>query len=167
MSGPAGSLERQVTLAVTLDRDQRPIELAISGSGTPTAGATLPTGLADRLGTRDRSDAQLNLTGRRWEVGARVDLTDPAVAAAWAAFRHDPTSTDAIRALATRLREAGHLDLRTYAISSESDGAALGAGAGARVGGEIYHTVDRAQLLAAATRPAGGLWERRTDCVAA
>jgi hypothetical protein len=167
MSGPAGSSDRQATLAVTLDRDHRPIELALSGSGTLAAGAVLPTGLAERLGIRDRGQAQLNTTGRRWELGARIDLTDPAVRAAWAAFRHNPTSADAIGTLAARLRDGGHLDLRTYAISSESDGAAVGAGAGLRLGGEVDHTVDRARLLAAATRPPGGLWERRADCVAA
>ncbi len=166
MSGPAGGSERQVTLAVTLDRDHRPVELALTATGALAAGATLPTGLAGPLGVRE-GDAQLAMGGRRWELGARVDLRDPEVAAAWHAFRRDPTSSDAIRALGARLREGSHLDMRSYAISSESDGAAAGLGAGLRVGGEIDHTIDRARLLAAATRPPGGLWERRTDCLVA
>ncbi len=166
MTGPSGSSDRQVTLSVTLDRDHRPVELALNASGEVAAGAALPTGLAGPLGVRGGGAAQLALKGRRWEVGARVDLRDPAVAAAWAAFRHDPTSADAIGALGAQLRRA-HLDVRTYAVSSESDGAGAGIAAGLRLAGEIDHTTDRARLLAAATRPPGGLWERRTDCVAA
>jgi Flp pilus assembly pilin Flp len=167
MTGPSGLTDRQVSFTVTLDRDHRPTELGLSASGTLSGGATLPTGLAGPLGVRDSGDAQLNLTGRRWDLGARVDLRDPEVAAAWAAFRHDPTSASAIRALAAQLRTRASLDVRRYAVSTDSDGAAAGLGAGPRVGGEIDHTTDRARLLAAATRPPGGLWERRTDCVAA
>jgi hypothetical protein len=167
MSGPSGSSDRQVTLALTLDRDYRPVELAVTGTGTLAAGVALPTGLAERLGVGAGGDEQLHLTGRRWELGARVDLHDPQVAAAWDAFRHDPTSTDALRALATQLRTRAQVDVRSYAVDSASDGAAVGLAAGPRVGGEIYHTVDRVRLLSAATRPPGGLWEQRSDCVAA
>jgi hypothetical protein len=167
MSGPSGSTDRQVAFAVTLDRDHRPVGLALNATGMLAAGVSLPTGFADRLGVRDGGDAQLSVTGRRWELGARVDLRDPDVAAAWAAFRRDPTSADTIRGLAARLRDGGQLDLRTYAVTSESDGGAAGMSAGLRVGGELDHTVDRARLLAAATRPPGGAWERRTDCVVA
>lgn len=167
MSGPSGLMDRQVSFTVTLDRDRRPTVLGLSASGTLAAGAALPTGLAGPLGVRDSGDAQFNLTGRRWDVAARLDLRDPEVAAAWAAFRHDPTSAGAIRELAAQLRTRSILDVRSYAVSTESDGAAAGLGAGPRVGGEIDHTTDRARLVAAATRSPGGLWERRTDCVAA
>jgi hypothetical protein len=167
MSGPSGASDRQVSFTVTLDRDHRPIELGLSASGTLAAGVALPTGLAGPLGVRDSGDAQFNLSGRRWDVAARLDLRDPEVVAAWAAFRHDPTSATAIRALAAQLRTRAVLDVRSYAVSTESDGVAAGLGAGPRFGGEIDHTTDRARLLAAATRPPGGLWERRADCVAA
>jgi hypothetical protein len=167
MSGPSGASDRQVSFTVTLDRDHRPIELGLAASGTLAAGVAVPTGLAGPLGVHDSGDAQLNLTGRRWDVAARLDLRDPEVAAAWAAFRHDPTSVAAIRALAEQLRTRAILDVRSYAVSTESDGVAAGLGAGPRFGGEIDHTTDRARLLAAATRPPGGLWERRADCVAA
>jgi len=165
MAGPSGSTDRQVSFALTLDRGGRPIELALTGTGSLAAGAALPSGLARRLGIQDADDAQVNMKGRRWELGARLDLRDPDVAAAWAAFRRDPASVDAIRALGAAVRTQAALDLRTYAVSSEADGAAVGVGVGPRVGGEIDHTVDRARLLAAATRPPGGLWEQRSDCV--
>jgi hypothetical protein len=165
MAGPAGSSDRQVSLAVTLDREHRPVELALNASGTVAAGFALPTGVADAIGVRGSTDAQLATTGRRWELGARIDLRDPGVAAAWAAFRHNPASPDAIGALGAQLRTGARLDIRSYAVSSESDGGGVGLAAGLRVGGELDRTTDRARLLAAVTRPPGGLWERRTDCV--
>ncbi len=167
MSGLAGATDRQAGLAVTLDRERQPVELALNASGTLAAGVTLPTGVADALRVRGGGNAQLATTGRRWELGARIDLRDPQVAAAWAAFRRDPTSTDAIHALGAQLRAGAQLDVRSYAVSSESDGGGVGAGAGVRVGGEFDHTTDRARLLSAATRPPGGLWERRVDCLVA
>jgi hypothetical protein len=166
MAGPAGSSDRQVALALTLDRHRRPIELGLNATGSVAAGATLPTGIARRLGVR-ADDAQMKLRGRRWELGARLSLRDADVAAAWAAFRRDPSDSGAIRALAAALRTRSHVDVRTYAVESEADGGAVGAGAGLRVGGELDRTTDRARLLAAASRPPGGLWEQRSDCVVA
>ncbi len=166
MAGPAGASDRQVAFALTLDRDRRPIELGLTATGLLAAGATLPTGLAQRLGVHS-DDAQMKLRGRRWELGARLDLRDPEVGAAWAAFRHDPADPGAIRALAGALRTRAHLDVRSYAVSSEADGGAVGAGLGLRLGGELDRITDRARLLAAAERPPGGMWAQRSDCVAA
>jgi hypothetical protein len=164
---PSGSVDREVTFSLTLDRDHRPIELGLAASGSLAAGATLPTGLARRLGIRDGDDALAALRGRRWEIAARLDLADPAVAAAWTAFRHDPADRDAIGALASVLRTRAQLDARSYAVSSEAFSAAAGVAAGLRLGGEIDITKDRTRLLAAASRPPGGLWEQRVDCVPA
>lgn len=155
-----------VGLVLTLDRQRRPVELALNASGTAAAGSKLPVGLARPLGigVGDR-DARINMRGRRWELGTRVDLRDPAVAAAWEAFRHDPTSSTALRALGGQLREQAHVDVRSYAVRSQSDGGALSLGLGFKLGGEVFHTTDRSTLLSAATRPPGGLWEPRMDCV--
>ena len=109
----------------------------------------------------------LTLHGRRWELAARLDLRDPDVAAAWAAFRRDPTDRAAIARSRERLRTHAHLDVRSYAFSSESSGVAGGVSVGVRLGGEYEHARDRARLLAAASRPPVGLWEQRADCVPA
>ncbi len=165
LGGPLGGAGHATTLALTLDREHRPRELSLSTSGTLAAGATLPPGLA---GTR--ASARLPSTrsaGRRWELAARLDLLDPAVAATWARFRGDPTSGDAIRALGRAMRERAHVDVRTYQIDSDADGVSAGLGLGLHVGGEFEHTIDRGRLLAASTRPPGGLWEPRLDCVRA
>ena len=105
------------------------------------------------------------MRGRRWELSARTDLRDPGVAAAWAAFRHDPSNPAVIRALGAQLRERATVDVRSYAVRTRSNGVAAGLSAGLKLGGELDHTTDRSVLLSAATRPPGGLWEPRLDCV--
>lgn len=165
MSGPSGSVDRSAALSVTLDRGHRPVELSLSASGTLQAGVALPSQVAGALGIDGGS--QTNLAGRRWDVGVRVDLRDPDVVAAWDAFRHDPTSSDAIGALGATMRDRAQIDGHTYAVRSESDGGGAGVALGIKIGGEYVRTTDRARLLSAATRPPGGLWEQRRDCVAA
>lgn len=165
-AGPSGMADGDVGLVLKLDRKRRPVELAVNASGTVAAGSKLPLGLAKPLGVAaGERDARINMGARRWERSARVDLRDPAVAAAWKAFRHDPTSSSALRALGDQLREQAHVDVRSYAVRSQSDGGALSLGLGIKLGGDVLHTTDRSTLLSAATRPPGGLWEPRTDCV--
>ena len=167
MAGPAGSFDRQVTFALTLDRDRRPIELGVSATGMLAAGATLPIGIARRLGVRADA-ARMTLQGRRWELVARLDLRDPGVASAWAAFRRDPADPGAIRGLATALRTRAHLDVRSYAVSSKSDGAGCrrrrraAARRRARSARSIAHGSWRPQR-----DRQEALWEQRSDCVAA
>ena len=162
---PSGASSGDLTFAVTLDRGHHPIELSFMASGSLSAGATVATGIEQRIRVHHLNVMRSDLRGRRWDLGARLDLRDPDLAAAWAAFRHHPTDTEAIRGLATALRTRAQLDTRTYAVSTEYDGGAVGAGFGGRFGGELDHTIDRTRLLTAATRPPGGLWEQRADCV--
>ena len=163
LGGPAGTADRATTLGLTLDRHRRPTELSLSAGGTLAAGTTLPPGLARVLGSESASS--MSTGGRRWELAARLDLRDPVVAAAWARVRRDPGSGDAIRGLAEMIRDRAHLDVRAYRTSGSYDGAAAGISIGPRIGGEYDHTIDRSRLLAASSRPPGGLWEPRLDCV--
>jgi hypothetical protein len=151
LSGPAIIGSEQVVMALTLDREGRQVELSLTGAAESAPGAL-------RHG-RQRLD------GKRREFAARVDLTDPAVAAAWRDFQRRPKSLSAIRALADRLRARAHVDTRVYGTGISVKGVAAGVGAFFRVGAETEHTVESAQLEAAATRPPGGLWEPRLDCV--
>jgi len=167
LAGPAGSFDRQVLLGLTFDRERRPVELSVLASGSVSGGTALPPGVAEALGTGGDDSASQNLTGRRWEAAARLDLTDPEVAAAWGAFRRDPASAATIAALGRQLAGRAHLDVRTYGTDTSSDGFAAAVGGGFRVGGETDRTVDRAKLLKASSRPPGGLWEQRVDCLAA
>jgi hypothetical protein len=163
LGGPAGTADRATTLGLTLDRHRRPVELSLATGGTLAAGASLPPGLAGALGGGSVWSARTG--GRRWELTARLDLRDPVVAATWADVRHDPSSGDAIRALGETIRDRARLDVRAYRTDSTASGAAAGISDGVRVGGAFDHTIDSSRLLAAASRPPGGLWEQRLDCV--
>ena len=166
VDGNAGALDGQAVLGLTLDRRRRPVELSLSATGSVAAGRMLPAGLARPLELAAEPGVALNAVGRRWELGARVDLTDPDVAAAWAAFRAAPASFAAMRALGEQLRSRAYLEVRSYRLDSSSNGAGVAVAFGLRVGGELAHAVDRSRLLAAASRPPFGVWEARTDCVA-
>jgi hypothetical protein len=163
LGGPAGTADRATMLGLTLDRHRRPTELSFSAGGTLAAGTALPPGLARALGSA--TGASMSTGGRRWELAARLDLRDPAVAAAWARVRRDPSSGDGIAALGAMIRDRAYLDVRTYRTSGSYDGAAAGMSGGFRIGGEYDHAIDRSRLLAASSRPPGGLWEPRLDCV--
>lgn len=165
LGGPVGTSERATTLGLTLDRRGRATELSLSAAGALGAGAALPPGLSRALG----GVTALNTAGggRRWELAARLDLRDPLVAAAWRRFASGPADGDAIRLLGTAVRDQSHLDVRAYRTASTSRGAAAGVAVGVRVGGEFDHTIEHSRLLAARSRPAGGLWEQRLDCLRA
>ncbi len=166
VGGPAGALDGQAVLGVAFDRRRRPVELSLTATGSVVAGSTLPGGLARVLDPAAGSGEALHAGGRRWELGARVDLRLPAVAAAWQAFRRAPGSPAAIRALGEALRDHARLDVRAYRVRSTADGAgARFSLAGLKLGGEVERTIDRSQLVSAVTRPPFGLWEARVDCV--
>ncbi len=159
-----GAVRSDAMLALTLDRHRRPVELALLASGVLHAGGSMPAGLTGVLASVG-SRAAVPGSGRRWELDARVDLADPRVAASWAAFVRAPARADAVQALAERLRDGARLDLRTYRTTSSLRGVRASVGLGVKLGGEIEHALDRAELVAAASRPPGGVWERRGDCV--
>lgn len=151
LSGPAVMGSEQVVIGLTLDREGRQVELSLSGVHAPATGTLQP-------------GKQL-MVGRRQEFAARVDLTEPAVAAAWRDFRRSPKNMSAIRALAERLRARAHVDVYMYGTGSSIRGAAGGIGAFFKLGAESEDMVELAQLESAATRPPGGLWEPRLDCL--
>ena len=76
-----------------------------------------------------------------------------------------PKNMSAIRALAERLRARAHVDVYMYGTGSTIRGAAGGIGAFFKLGAESEDMVELAQLESAATRPPGGLWEPRLDCL--
>ena len=167
IGGGAGILDGQAVLGLTLDRRGRPAELTLSATGKATDGAMLPKGIVDAMVQAGDPRTQTATGGRRWEVGARADRRDPAVAGAWQAFRRAPTSSAATGALGEALRDHATVDVRTYALNSSTSGFGGSVALGIKFGGEYEHAVDRAKLLAAARRPPFGLWEARTDCLEA
>jgi hypothetical protein len=140
LGSASGELDGDALLTVTQDRSGRMTELSAL------------------VGGRAQADT-------RWEAEARVSLDDPQVLAALRAWRASPLSGDAVVGLGRTLHERARLDVRNYArdASSDSDGAA--GGAGVRLALELGHSTERTRLRSASTRPPGGLWERRMDCV--
>lgn len=163
--GPLGIGDRAATLGLTLDRRRRPVELTLSAAVTGGVGARLAPRLGRAL-AKARA-ARGSAVGRRFELAARLDLRDPIVAAAWRRFRRAPASSGAIRALGAAIRDRAQLDIRSYGTDSSAGGAEVGVSAGLRLGGEVEHATERSRLLAASSRPPGGLWEPRIDCLPA
>jgi hypothetical protein len=155
VGGASGELDGDALLAVTTDRSGRATTLSALVGGRAQAGAQLVSGESASAG------------GERWEAEARVSLEDPTVRDALRAWRRSPASMKAVRALGTALRDRARLDVRRYVrqASSESDGGSLGLGP--RVGVELERAREATRLVSAMSRPPGGLWERRVDCLAA
>jgi Flp pilus assembly pilin Flp len=152
LGAASGGLDGDALLAVTTDRSGRAVELSALVGGRAHAGAQV-TGLGEAAG------------GTRWEAEARVSLEDPDVRAALAAWRRSPASVDAIRGLGGALRDRARLDVRSYARSASADSDGASVSAGVRLGVQVEHERERTELLSASSRPPGGLWEPRLDCV--
>jgi hypothetical protein len=153
-------------LAVTYDRGGRPLLLIASVAGDAEGRLGAPHGLPAR--------ARIGGGGaRRVELDARLDLTvsDNAdslrrLLAALAPFDPRPAAAAAAaRDIASRLARDGDLDARAYTTSSSTQAVGADAALGARLGGEIELMHGSSRLRSAWNRPAGGVWERRVDCV--
>ena len=163
-AGQSRSIDRSVELDLKLDRHHRPIGLTLRSSGTLAAGESLAPELGARQGFTPTLASGGRSQGGRWEAEARLDLDDPGVAAAWAAFRRDRDDPAAIGELAALLRDRSHLDVRSYAVKNSSVGGAAGVALALKIGAEGEISSADARLLTAESRPPGGLWERRIDC---
>jgi hypothetical protein len=153
LGGLSGELDGDALLAVTSDRSGRATSLSALVGGHAGAAAQVA------------GDDVASAGGTRWEAEARVSLQDPAVRAALRAWRQAPASIDAVRALGAALRDRARVDVRSYAREESSDEAGGTVGFGPGVGVELSHDREATRLLTAVTRPPGGLWERRLDCV--
>jgi hypothetical protein len=63
------------------------------------------------------------------------------------------------------MRDGGR-DVRVYSTASTSQGAGGEIGVGLKVGADVSLDSSTARLLAAWSRPPGGVWEKRADCLA-
>lgn len=143
-----GRLVGDARVAVVLDRDLRPRELQVLGALRAAEG------------------------GRREQAELRVDLTRPQVGESLrglmeAVRRRSPG--EAAREAAELGRWAaveGAIERRTYRVTERRDTRGGGLALGVKLG---YETEDAAvgwRLERASTKPPGGIWEQRVDCVA-
>lgn len=102
--------------------------------------------------------------GNRREIEITADPDDPSILAALGDLRRHP-GAGAMKALTTAIYERGRVDRRTYEAGSDHDGINGSVALGAKVAAGYDQTSEHAKLIDAETRPPGGLWEKRFDCV--
>lgn len=142
-----GAVELEPSATLVTDAGLRPRELRLVGA------------LATRDGTRRR------------DVQVRVDLTRPEVRQGLAGVLRGLGAADAgeARAAAVALgrwaADEGWVDEREYRATSTTEGLDVELALGPRVGLRDQETHRSEHLVRARTRPPGGLWEDRTDCV--
>jgi hypothetical protein len=167
----AGTM-RQERYGVVLDRAGRPRELVVTAIGELHGSAELPAALAEVAGYLLVPSGAGG--GRQWSLETHLDLSDPEVAQAAAAFvdeiRHPRLHVGSRVApsaeLRQLLRERGQSEARTYALDEDSSGFGGHFAAGPKVGGAKETTRRTTRLLAATSRGPGGGWRRRDDCLA-
>jgi hypothetical protein len=76
-----------------------------------------------------------------------------------------PRLAQAAGDLARRVAQHARIDVRAYATTSSSKGVGGDVALGVKGGAEVELDHSSARLLAAYTRPSGGAWEQRVDCL--
>ncbi len=149
------------TVELKLDRRGEPLELTVSWAASGGGGY----GLAARAQTAKARN-------RRTEARTKLDLGEPANRAVFDRFAHGLTPRGvlelpgAIVALGERLRTAGESELARYEVAESTHGAEGEAALGAGVGLSAELTRSTSTLQDAWSRPAGGVWQQRLDCLA-
>jgi hypothetical protein len=165
-TGQAGGAAR---LALTVDRDGRWVDLAMTATGDLSASARLPEGSGPIADALDVPSAG----GRRWVADAHLDLSDPQnLAAAHAvvdgllAIPPAPRAVGAAVAdLARRIDSHAVVDVRAYALDRTSSGFSLHVGDGVGFGGSHESSTESTRLITARTRGLDGQWRGRPDCL--
>jgi hypothetical protein len=143
-----GRFAGDARVAVILDRDLRPLELRMVGGLRTAAGS------------------------RREQAELRVDLTRPQIGAALrgmlTAVRDGAPrrAADEAAALGRWAAAEGAIERRTYRVADRRDARGGTLALGAKLGYETTDAASEWRLERAATRPPGGIWEQRVDCVA-
>lgn len=172
----AGAGWSRAVLRVGVDRDGRPATLettiALEGQGRLDGAA-----IAGRLGlpqaVGDRVKAALAGGGAAAEATARLDLTAPVnaelVGRLLDAMRggHAGIAAAAVRTLATRLVADGGLDVQLFGADRATYGGGATVAAGVKAGIDAEVVTSTRMLQGAWSRPAGGVWEQRADCLPA
>jgi hypothetical protein len=162
VGGTAAALAR-AQIALTVDREGRPVDLALLGVGALRASPDLPALLQPVAGHLRAG------RGRNWELEAHLDLTQPGRAAALRGLAEALAGGDASvapRVLSTILTE-GTVQVRAYGSTQDRLKIEGKAQVGFAIGGGALHTSERSRLLAALERGSDGFWVPRYDCLAA
>jgi hypothetical protein len=154
--------------AVRLDRSGQPRELIITTTGDYGTSADLPEDLqpaAGLLSTPARGS-------RVWVEEAHLDLRDPenlevarrVIEQVRSPRPHLGRIVEASEALADRLRAAGRITGRAYAVTAGANGVDARIGAGVNAGVQFETDIRSTRLLGAAMRAQDGSWQRDARC---
>jgi hypothetical protein len=152
------------SLQLTYDRAGRPLELTVSATGhaggSLAGRGVLPDAVSARLTRGANISASVVLDLARAESARAVARLVHALSPA-----HAEDLLAAARSLAALLQSEGRLDVQRYGSHESGIGAGGEVGLGAQAGIEAGITRAASELLDAWTRPPGGAWERRIDCL--
>jgi hypothetical protein len=160
--GASGSGSARAQVALTVDRDGRPLDLALLGAGALRASPDLP-GLLQPVAGHLRAGR-----GRSWELEAHLDLTQPGRAAAVRGLAEALAggNASAVGSVLGMVLAEGTVQVRAYGHTQ--DRLKIDGKPGlASIGGGLLHTSERTRLLAALERGDDGFWVPRYDCLSA
>lgn len=153
-AGAEASAYANGVLSVTTDRSGRVVALGALSTYGAKAGYEVSHGPSGSVG------------GRRHELEVTADPDDPTILAALRNFGDHP-GPSAVKALTQALYDRGRIDKRAYEVASDADSASGSIALGAKIGGAYEQSSEQARLAEASTRPPGGVWEQRFDCLKA
>jgi hypothetical protein len=139
-------------LAVTVDREGKPVDLALMGAGKLNVSGDLPVALEPVAGhlTAGR--------GRTWELEGHLDLTQ----------RGRPSLRSLLARPARLMRMVmadGSMQMRSYGTANANLELSGQAAAGVKLGAGFSHTTSSQRLLAAMEHTREGFWVPRYDCL--
>ena len=139
-------------LSVTTDRRGRVV--AVGALATYGAGA----------GYEVSGGPEGSAGGRRHEIEVAADPDDPTILAALTQLRRNPGAAG-LRALTAAVYERGRVDRRTYEVGGDTQGVDGSIALGAKLAGGYEESTGSARLVDASSKPPGGVWEQRFDCL--
>jgi hypothetical protein len=150
---PAGVVHASGTgkIALTVDRNDRPLDLSLVGSGDLNGSMDLPASVQSIAGHVKAGK------GRTWELEGHLDLTQPGRPSVWNLVK-DPAQ------LIHLMQNDGYVQFRAYDTSE--DGLGLEAD-GKAFGGGFDYKETKQHLVTALDHTREGFWVPRYDCLEA
>jgi hypothetical protein len=139
-------------VAITVDREGKPLDLAVMGAGELNGSIDLPIAFQPVAGhlTAGR--------GRIWELEGHLDLTQPGRPSLRALL------TQPARLMQTVMAD-GSVQMRSYGTSNANLELSGHAAAGFKLGAGFSHTMSSRRLLTAMDHTREGFWVPRYDCM--
>jgi hypothetical protein len=151
-AGDVADASAKGRVAVTLDREGRPVDLAVLAAGELNESVDLPIALQSVAGhlTAGR--------GRTWELEGHLDLTQPGRPSVRSLLSHPSR-------LLQMVLDEGSVQARSYGTSHGSLGLEGHLASGLKLGGGFTHTTSSQRLLTAMDHTREGFWVPRYDCL--